>query len=316
MKLSVVTSLYNSAPYIEEFYRRIKATLEHLGFDHEIIMVNDGSPDRSLEAAICLAEKDSTVVVVDLSRNFGHHKALITGMQLATGDLLFLIDVDLEEDPELLSVFFEEWQRFQGTVDVIYGVQKEREGGWFRKFAGLAFYRIFNLLSKEKIPVNLGMTRLMSKRYVENFLRFEEKEVVLSGLFQLTGFAQKPVTIIKKYKGSTSYSLARRFVMFLDSIASFSQLPLIIIWWLGLVITVFSGLYSLLLIYEKLINHVGVAGWVGIMVSIWFMGGITLFAVGVVGLYVSKIFLETKRRPLTIIRKIYRKRESNLADVR
>lgn len=306
MKLSVVTTMYHSAPYLREFYDRIVASVNKVTDDYEIIFVNDGSLDNSLEIVLDFYEKDDKVKVIDLSRNFGHHKAMMTGLRYAKGDYIFLIDCDLEEDPEHMSTFYSEIQSSQGHVDVVYGVQERREGGLLRRLSGMLFYKLFNLLSKEKIPVNLSMTRLMTRRYVKNLLKHRERSVVLAGLFVLTGFVQKPISIRKTYKGSSTYSLVGRFSMFIDTISSFSSVPLTVIWWLGLIITIAAVFFAGVLIYGKIMHNINLAGWTGIMVSIWFLGGVTIFSIGTAGLYISKIFIETKKRPSSIVRKIYR----------
>ena len=153
MKLSIVTTLYRSAPTIEQFYRRILAAAEPITQDIELVMVNDGSPDDSLELALALHRADSRVVVVDLSRNFGHHKALMTGLAHATGDLVFLIDSDLEEQPEDLARFY---QRFgQGDCDVVYGMLEARRGGFFGRIPGALFFTMADLLSDYPLPRNV-----------------------------------------------------------------------------------------------------------------------------------------------------------------
>ena len=150
MKLSIVTTLYNSSDYIEGFYDRITNTALKITGDYEIIFVNDGSKDDSLEKAVSLFQKDDRIKVIDLSRNFGHHRAIMTGLSHARGDYVFLIDSDLEEEPELLDIFWKELGNSTG-VDVIYGVQEKRKGGLFERISGWFFYRFFNMVSDFKI---------------------------------------------------------------------------------------------------------------------------------------------------------------------
>ena len=145
MKLSIVTTLYYSAPYLQEFYARIKQAAETITDDYEIILVNDGSPDQSLETAVFLYNHDPHVKVIDLSRNFGHHKAAMTGLAHAVGELVFQIDVDLEEEPELLTKFYEIFEA--SDADAVYGVQDKRKGGLVERATGWLFYTVFNLLS-------------------------------------------------------------------------------------------------------------------------------------------------------------------------
>ena len=154
MDLSIVTTMYYSASYLEEFYNRITTTAGKIADDYEIIFVNDGSPDNSLDLAISFYERDDRVRVIDLSRNFGHHKAIMTGLSHAKGEVVFLIDCDLEEDPELLGKFYDELKC--SDADVIYGVQQARKGGFVEKISGNIFYWMFNLLSSYPVPTNLN----------------------------------------------------------------------------------------------------------------------------------------------------------------
>ncbi len=241
MKLSIITSLYYSAPYIEEFYNRICNAAKKITKDYEVIFVNDGSPDNSLEIAKSLYEKDERVRIIDLSRNFGHHKAIMTGLSHSKGDIVFQIDVDLEEEPEILTIFYDHFT--DSDVDVVYGVQNKRKGRFFERISGSLFYTIFNLFSNTKMPRNLLMARLMSRRYVDSLLLHQEREVALGGLWQITGYKQIPVVIQKLNKGTTTYNLYRRISLSIKHITSFSNRPLIIIAAIGAIILFISIIY-------------------------------------------------------------------------
>ncbi|WP_200888950.1 glycosyltransferase family 2 protein [Aphanizomenon flos-aquae] len=178
MYLSIVTTLYYSAPYIPEFYQRVSTEAQKLTDDYEIVFVNDGSPDDSLDIAVKLHQEDRRIRVIDLSRNFGHHKAIMTGLSYARGKLIFLLDSDLEEEPELLSLFHEHYQ--SSDVDVVYGVQKVRKGNIFEKITGEIFYKFFNLISSYPVPANLITARLMSQRYVKALVDHKDKEIFFS----------------------------------------------------------------------------------------------------------------------------------------
>jgi putative glycosyltransferase len=162
MDLSIVTTLYCSASHLEEFYARMCAVAERTANNFEIILVNDGSPDNSLEVALSLYRKDHRIRVVDLSRNFGHHKALMTGLSHARGDLIFLIDSDLEEEPELLEAFQKELKATR--ADVVYGVQEKRKGKLFERVSGTLFFKILNILTSHPIPENVITGRLKTKQ--------------------------------------------------------------------------------------------------------------------------------------------------------
>jgi len=304
MMVSVVTSLYCSAPYIREFHRRMSNVVSSVTSDYEIILVNDGSPDDSLQVALEVCRAHPEVSIIDLSRNFGHHKALMTGLMHARGQYVFLIDVDLEEEPELFTGFWEELMR-SPDADVVYGIQSARKGGLFERVSGHLFYWLLNLLSSVRIPSNLITARLMTHRYVEALTHYREQEVFLAGLWAAAGFVQRPLVVNKLSTSQTSYSLRRKLAILINSITSFSDRPLVMIFYLGLVITLLSAGFIAKLLIQKTWFRVGVDGWVSIVASLWLLGGITIFCIGVIGIYLSKVFIETKHRPYTTIRHIY-----------
>ncbi len=304
MKFSIVTSLYHSAPYVEEFYARASRAAAAITDDYEIVMVNDGSPDNALEMAVGLHERDPRVKVVDLSRNFGHHKAMMAGLAHSQGDYVFLLDCDLEEEPELLGVFYATLQAHP-DADVIYGVQKVRQHPWsYRLFAGL-YFTLFNLLSDHKIPPNLITARLMTRRYVESLLLHREQLPVIAGLWTITGYKQIAVPVEKRYKGNSSYNFRKRAAIFINSLVSFSSKPLYYIAYMGLFITFISLVYVVYLVLMKLFGATPPPGWTSLVASVWFLGGLIIFSLGVIGIYLSVIFTETKTRPYVIVRKVY-----------
>lgn len=304
MKFSIVTTMFYSAPYLREFYDRITNSIHKITDDYEIIFVNDGSPDNSLELAIEIYNKDPKVKIIDLSRNFGHHKAIMTGLSKAEGDYVFLIDCDLEEEPELIEMF---WRTLNtsNTTDVAYGVQEQRKGQWLEKYSGEIFYYIFNTLSNITIPPNFVTCRLMKRKYVEALLEFKEQEIFLGGLLVATGFNQVPITVIKHNISPSTYSLHRKISLFLNSITSFSNRPLIYIFYLGLIISGLSIIASIYLFCKKIFVGINVEGWTSLIVSLWFIGGLIIFCIGIVGIYLSRIFMEVKNRPYTIIKDFY-----------
>jgi putative glycosyltransferase len=303
VRLSVVTSLYKSANFIPEFHRRLSEAAAKVTPDWEIIMVNDGSPDDSLPIAIDLHHRDSRVRVIDLSRNFGHHKALMTGLANSRGDLVFVIDSDLEEDPAWLLTFYDAMK--STGAEAIYGVQRSRKGGWFERMSGALFYRVFNKLLTHPFPPNIVTARLMTRRYVDALVQHRDQEVSLAGLCTITGFEQQPLMVDKGMRGETSYGLRRRISAFVTAITSFSNRPLLYIFQLGVGVILLSMVAGIVLMYQSMSGYVGVPGWASIMVSIWFLGGVMIFCVGVLGIYLAKVFTETKERPYTIIRQIY-----------
>jgi putative glycosyltransferase len=296
--------MYRSAPYLEEFHRRAGAQARALaGESYEIVFVNDGSPDESLELAVRLHRADPHVRVVDLSRNFGHHRAIMTGLAAARGELVFLIDCDLEEQPEDLATLHRELTA--ARADAAFGVQVQRAGGAFKRVSGDAFYRIFNMLSPQPVVPNQLISRLMTRRYVEALVAHRDRELFLGGLCALTGFKQVPVAVRKLSKDETTYTLDRRIAAFVNAVTSFSAKPLVYVFYLGCIILVASALAALTLIIRRLFFGVLFPGWPSLIVTVCFFGGLTVFCLGLIGIYLAKIFAEVKDRPYSIVREVY-----------
>jgi putative glycosyltransferase len=305
MKLSVVATLYRSAPYIHDFYERVTAAAKQLvGEDYEIVLVNDGSTDNSLEFAIKLTEQDPQVVVVDLSRNFGHHKAMMTGLAHAKGERIFLIDSDLEEEPEWLLKFVE--QMDQERCDVVYGMQSQRKGTTFERSSGTIFYKLFRKLTGINQPDNIVTARLMTQRYVQALLSHRERELNIGGLWIITGFKQATQLVRKHSTSPTSYTLSGKFGHLVNAVTSFSSLPLVYTFYSGLFISISASFYIAYLFLRYFLIAAPPSGYTSLIASIWFFSGLIIFFLGVQGIYLSKIFSEVKQRPYTIIRHIYR----------
>lgn len=306
MMISIVATLYQSAPYITEFHQRASAAAKQLvGEDYEIILVNDGSPDNSLDLAVQLTESDSHVVVVDLSRNFGHHKAMMTGLATARGERVFLIDSDLEEEPEWLFGF--DKQMDVEASDVVYGIQSKRKGGFFEQFTGGLFYRAFRLFTGIAQPNNIVTARLMSRRYVDALLLHRERELNIGGLWIITGFKQCHQTVQKHSTSPTTYSLSRKFSHLVNAVTSFSSLPLVLTFYAGLFISISALGYIIYLTLKYLFIAAPPDGYTSIIASIWLFSGLIIFFIGVQGIYISKVFSEVKQRPYTIVRHVYRR---------
>jgi putative glycosyltransferase len=252
-------------------------------------------------------ETDPHVIVIDLSRNFGHHKAMMTGLAHTRGDYVFLIDSDLEEEPEWLASFSEQLARQR--CDVVYGVQKQRKGGLFERWSGQWFYRFFRALTGLALPENMVTARLMTRRYVDALLRHDERELDIGGLWFITGFEQHPQIVTKHSTSKTTYTLRRKFALFVNSVTSFSSAPLVYIFYTGLLISLSAGAYTVFLIIQWIFLAEPLVGWTSVMASIWLLGGWVILFIGVIGIYLSKVFVEIKRRPYTIIRQIYGKRK-------
>jgi putative glycosyltransferase len=304
MKLSIVATLYQSAPYLPEFYRRASAAAKQLvDEDYEIVLVNDGSPDNSLELSVALTEKDEHIVVVDLSRNFGHHRAMMAGLEQSAGERIFLIDSDLEEEPEWLLDFSEIMNK--ECADVVYGRQQTRKGGWFERWSGEVFYTLYNWLADIDHPRNIVTARLMTRRYVNALLQYREREMVISCLWVITGFKQCEKIVRKHMSSGTTYSLSNKIKHATNAITSFSEVPLRIIFYVGALIFIGAMSYAGFLMFNRIFRSHPLDGWTSVMVSIWVLGGLVISFMGIIGIYLSKIFIETKRRPYIIVRSVY-----------
>lgn len=308
MKLSIVSTMYRSEPFLAEFCERMLRAAEAAVDEFELILVNDGSPDASLALALELQAADQRIQVVDLSRNFGHHAAIVAGLEQTRGQHVFLIDCDLEEQPEWLPVFFEKLQ--ESNVDVIFGVQEARVASPVSNFFGDLFWRSLNVISSVRIPHNPMTCRLMNRSYVDSLLNVGDRVLYLAGVFAWAGFRQIAIPLTKKARPAghkSSYNLSRKLLQVVDSFSSFSVAPLTLIFVMGLAIWLGSIIFGLGLFVEKLLYpETLLSGFTSLMLSIWFLCGTIIVFLGVLGLYIGKIFQEVKQRPRYIVRNIYR----------
>lgn len=303
MNLSIVSTLYGSEDTVADFVARAREAAREHGGSYEIILVNDGSPDDSVARALAMTEDINDLVIVDLSRNFGHHRALLTGIKQARGERIFVIDSDLEEDPDWLTRFSAKMT--ESGADMVSGVQKTRKGGWFERVSGEAFYRLYERLIALKTPRNPVTARILSRRFADALEAFDERALFLPGLFAYAGFDHVTLPVDKASKGSTTYSVRRRGSLAVDAITSFSSAPMRYVFYLGASVFALSMLASLLVVLLWIFFQRAPSGWTSLIVSIWMLGGLILSAVGVTGLYVGRIFDEVKRRPSVIIRAIH-----------
>lgn len=306
MKLSVVTTLYRSAPYLQEFYERAGAAAREVAFeDYEIVLVNDGSPDDSLRLALDLYARDPHVCVVDLSRNFGHHRAMLTGLLHARGERVFLLDCDLEEPPEELARFWRTMDEEEG-LDVVYGVRVESEGR--SRLSARLFDRLYNAIAETRVAADVLHLRLMSRRYVEALRAVREQDLYLPGIFEFLGFRQKALPVRTAFKGSSTYTLAKKLRLAISALTSFSSFPLKVSFYGGFSISLLAFVFMGVILYRVLVLGTEFqAGWPSVMVSIWFLGGVILMAIGVMGAYISRIYREVRGRPFAIVRAVHRR---------
>lgn len=308
MKLSVVSTLYKSKVFLDEFLLHISQAIAQINVEeYELIFVNDGSPDDSLQHLVTLKkEKYPQIKVIDLSRNFGHHYAIQAGLIHAKGEFIFLIDNDLETPPNVLVRFYSEMQK-DPNLDVVYGYQKTRKGNTIERVLGRMFWSMINRLSDTKIPHNILTERLMSKAYVKALLSLNDANLFLGGMMYWVGFNQKGIAIEKgQREGASTYSLKKRADLMLQAVTSFSGKPLVYLFYFGLIVSFLSVLLIIYLIVQKIIYVDEVQlGWTSLVaINVLVLGVICTF-LGVMGIYVYKIFRQVQGRPNVIIKKIY-----------
>ena len=308
MKLSIVSTLYRSKIFLDKFLIEIEKAIQLIQIDdYELIFVNDGSPDNSLQHLITLKkEKYSKIKIIDLSRNFGHHYAMQAGLIEAKGDLIFLIDNDLETHPNVLVNFYKTMKEDK-TLDVVYGFQEIRKGNFIERTLGGLFWILINKLSDTKIPHNILTERLMTKEYVKALLRLNDANLFLGGMMFWVGFNQKGFAIEKGERvGASTYSLKKRTDLMLQAVTSFSGKPLVYLFYFGLIMSFLSALLIIHLIVQKFLYVDEVQlGWTSLVaINILVLGLICTF-LGVIGIYVYKIFKQVQGRPNVIIKKIH-----------
>ena len=294
MKFSIVTSTYQSQDTIAEFIDRIwKVAAKVSGESFEIIVVDDGSSDATLVALDELKKTYREVIVRPLTRNFGHHLALLAGMSLSKGDLIFLIDSDLEETPELLDTFYKHLR--ERSLQSVVGYQEAR-----RETIGLSgaiYYRIFNFFSDIKLKENVCTIRLMTRSYLDKFLALKEYDLILNGVFAYVGEDVDYLPIEKSFKGESHYSTWRKTAVFVNSVVSFSSRPLYILSFLSLFVMLTSLFAVVYFVAAWFFVDKPIDGFTVLAVLISLATGFVSFSLSVVGLYIDKIFREVKGRP-------------------
>lgn len=304
MKLSIVATMYNSSKYVIEFVDRITACAEMITPEYEVILVDDGSPDSSLQIAKAYATEKDFLKIIELSKNHGHHRAMMIGLEYSAGDFVYLTDIDLEEAPENLTQFWAEL-KLRPEYDVVYGRQPEKKRPWLQKLLSEMFYFVFNALSNVTISNRDLVSRLMNRSFVDSLLRYQEEAVFIPALWEDTGFNQTYVLMEKHFDGFSTYSLSKRITLAVDAVTSFSSKPLVFVFYAGIGISFLALLSIFYLILSKLYFGEPLLGWTSIIAAVFLMGGLILFALGVIGIYVSKIFVEVKARPRSIIRAVH-----------
>ena len=302
---SLVVPIWNEELVIPELYRRVVETMAHAGGSWELICVNDGSRDRSLQLLLDLRSKDPRVKVIDFSRNFGHQIAITAGADFADGDAVIVMDADLQDPPEVILRMIEKWRE---GFEVVYAVRTHRQGEtWFKLMTASLFYRLLQRVADVDIPLDAGDFRLMDRRVVLAMRQLREKHRFMRGLSSWVGFKQTPLEYerAERYAGETKYPLAKMVRLAGTAITSFSYLPLRLSTYFGFGLAALSLLAIILTIILRLAGNHFFEGQATTLVSVLFLGGIQLIFLGILGEYLGRIYDEVKNRPLYIVSRAY-----------
>ena len=300
-RLSIAVPIYNEEAVLPEFLRRTCAVLDQIrGGPHELVFVDDGSSDRTFAILEEAARRDSRILAISLSRNFGHQAALTAALDHVTGDAAILMDGDLQDVPEIIPQLVE---RYDQGYDVVYAQRIRRKEPWVLRLCYFAFYRMMAKLSDVQLPVDAGDFGLMSRRVIDQLRRMPEHHRYLRGLRSWVGFRQTglPVERVKRHSGKSKYSLLRLLKLAADGVFAFSIVPIRAAALLGVAVTFLSALYAGYALYAKFFLRQSPKGFTALIVAVTFLSGVLLFFLGVIGEYVGRIYEETKARPIYMI---------------
>ncbi|MGB3727606.1 MAG: glycosyltransferase family 2 protein [Glaciecola sp.] len=311
--LSVLVPVYNESCVIEEFMSRLQQTFKALQCKTEVVFVDDGSTDNTIDkinAGPAIADKKK---VVKLSRNFGKEAALCAGLKSVTGDAVIILDADLQDPPELIPGMLATWQ--QG-IDVVNMCRAKRDGeSWFKKLSAKCFYRLLNWLSDTPIPENVGDFRLISRNVVDVINSMPEKNVYMKGILSWPGFTTKTLFFDRdaRVSGESKWPFIKLVKLAIDGITAFSTKPLQIATWMGAIIASSAFIYSLYIVVKTVFLGNSVAGFPTLMVTILALGGFQLLTVGIMGAYIGRIYTEVKNRPRYVVQEEISQIKSNAA---
>ncbi|NEQ17941.1 MAG: glycosyltransferase family 2 protein [Moorea sp. SIO3E2] len=301
---SLVIPVYNEENSILELYRRISTVMDQLG-EAELILVNDGSCDRSLELMRDLHQKDPRVCYLSLSRNFGHQIAVTAGLNFVRGQGIIVLDADLQDPPEIIPVLVEKWQ--QGYQIVYAQRTQRRRESWLKRFPAYLFYRLLRRLANVEIPLDTGDFCLMDRRVVDVLNAMPERNRYVRGLRSWVGLRQTSVSYVRdpRFAGDIKYTIRKSLALAVDALVSFSKVPLRIATYLGLLATAIALLMAGLVLYWRIFEpNSPVTGFATIMIAIFFLGAVQLVSIGILGEYVGRIYEEVKGRPLYVLSEV------------
>lgn len=301
--ISIIVPVYNEEKTIPELYERLKAAALDISENYEMIFINDGSRDLTLQHLMALSQHDHRVFYISFSRNFGHQIAITAGIDACRGQAVVIIDGDLQDPPELIP---ELYKTYLSGYEVVYAKRKERKGEFFlKKFTAKIFYRLLRKITSVNIPVDTGDFRLIDRKVVEYLRKMPERNKFLRGQIAWLGFRQIHVEFSRdpRKHGKTAYSFNKMLKLALDGITGFSDIPLQIVTRLGFIISFLSIIIILYALYSHFIIHRTITGWTSLIISSMFIGGIQLISIGIIGEYISRINKNTQNRPMYIIDK-------------
>jgi len=296
VEISVIIPVYNESDNINNLFVELQPVLKGISSDYEIIFVDDGSKDDSFQKICQLHEVDNKVRGISLSRNFGHQAAIWAGIENAKGNVVITMDADLQHPPKIINTLY---SKYLEGHDIVNTIRKEtQDADFFKKMTSAIFYRLINSLSETKIEPAAADFRLMNRKTVDAFLQLKEKSRFTRGLISWMGFDQVFVEYEApaRFSGKSKFTIRKMFHFAADGITSFSSKPLLLAFYIGIFVSFFSLLYGFYIIYAHF-NGEDVPGWASMLLSILFLGGIQLITLGVIGIYLSRIFNEGKNRP-------------------
>jgi putative glycosyltransferase len=297
--ISVVTTSFNSSEHIPSFYRGMCDVLDAIDCAWEIIIVDDGSTDDSASKCRSICQQDPRLMLIELSRNFGKEAALLEGLRNAKGNLAYLTDSDLEEPPSTLVEMLDVMRTSRSSIDVVYGICRQRKGHLQRRLGGKVFEFFFNILSDVKIPIGILPVRLMTRRYLDAVLMYPERVLALVGIFAYVGFEQRALLVERSYKGYSSYTFARRMGLAVRCVLVFSSKPPAFIAGLGLGVCLIS-------LSSFAFSSNAVADTPKILLTLLLLQGLLLASVGLCAAYLWYILEEVKARPRVIVKSVFR----------
>jgi glycosyltransferase involved in cell wall biosynthesis len=303
--ISIVAPCYNEADAVDGFATAMRDALAGADFDYEVVFIDDGSSDTTRDKLVALTKSQSGVRVIAFSRNFGKEAALTAGLDHARGDAVVIIDVDLQDPPALIIEFVANWRE---GYDIVYGARADRTSDTpAKRISAEGFYRLFNRISKVKLPDDAGDFRLMDRRVVKAINALPERSRFMKGLFAWAGYSTLGVPYVRPERaaGATKFSFWRLWNFALDGIVSFSTAPLRIWSYVGVIIAFLSFLYAVFVVMRTVITGVDVPGYASMVVLILFFGSVQLISIGVLGEYIARLFTEVKRRPVYLVDEVY-----------